>query len=45
MNHRKWPINQDVNADERLSFTEAVAKMKDNYVRRVQWLDKEINKL
>lgn len=44
MNHRKWPINQDVNADERLSFTEAVAKMKDNYVRRVQWLDKEINK-
>ena len=39
LNHTMWPIGQDVNHDEALSFEEAVKLMKDTYIKKVQWFD------
>lgn len=41
----QWPINQTVNKDESLSFTDAVARMKKAYQDRIKWMDSAINNL
>ncbi len=38
-NFTQWPITQNVNHDESLSYSEAVKRMKDNYMQRVWALD------
>ena len=45
MNHSYWPIDKDTNGDEDLSFDAAVKKMRDNYNKKYDWLDKMINDL
>ncbi|MDE5970999.1 MAG: CotH kinase family protein, partial [Muribaculaceae bacterium] len=46
-----WPINPTilggnyVNGDELLSFSDSVKKLKQMYLKRFQWLDKNINSL
>lgn len=41
-NCRMWPINQDVNGDENLSYEQAVQRLKDNYTARFNYLDRAI---
>lgn len=40
-----WPISQSVNGDEKMSFTESVAKLKQYYSNRFKWLDENISSL
>jgi hypothetical protein len=45
VNSQMWPIGQDINGDESMSFDDAVARMKNAYQQRLQWLDEAINSL
>lgn len=38
-----WPINKTTNQDESLSYKEAIAKLKQAYEGKFQWLDNNIN--
>ena len=40
-----WPINQNINADEQLSFKESVNHLKQNYIKRYNWIDENVEKL
>lgn len=40
-----WPINQLINGDENLSFHESVIRLKNNYIKRFNWIDENISKL
>lgn len=41
----KWAITTTVNKDEELSFDDAVATMKNNYVKHLEWMDSQISAL
>lgn len=45
LNCEMWPIPQNVNGDESLSFEAAVARLRSAYQGRIQWLDTAINAL
>ena len=40
-----WPINNDVNGDETLSFDDAVNRMAIAYQEKLAWMDKQINNM
>ncbi|MDE5997962.1 MAG: CotH kinase family protein, partial [Muribaculaceae bacterium] len=40
-----WPISQNVNGDEQLSFQESADRLKQNYIKRFNWIDDNIEKL
>jgi hypothetical protein len=40
-----WPVTQNTNEDIDLTFMEAVARMKKSYETKLEFMDKEINKL
>ena len=42
MNSAMWPISQRVNGDETMAFEEAISRLKDAYLRKLQWLDNQI---
>lgn len=42
MNHILWPVTKNVNKDISLSFDEAVIKMKNSYVDKMNWMDQTI---
>ena len=42
INSPMWPITQNINGDETMSFLESVSLMKDNYNAKLNWLDKQI---
>ncbi len=44
-NAELWPIDRKINMDENLSFDEAVARLRQFYIDRVAWLDKQISRL
>ncbi|MDE6693238.1 MAG: CotH kinase family protein, partial [Muribaculaceae bacterium] len=41
-----WPLEglSSINADENLSFAESVALLKENYLKRLEWMDVNIEK-
>ncbi len=41
-----WPLNgsSDINGDESMSFDESVGLLKSNYVKRLYWIDENIEK-
>lgn len=41
----KWVMTTTVNKDEELSFEDAVATMKNNYVKHWEWMDSQISAL
>ena len=43
INSVMWPINRTTNQDESLSYAEAVARLKQAYEGKYQWLDNNIN--
>ena len=43
MNHQMWPVTQNTNEDINLSFAEAVARMKQSYEQKLEFMDREIN--
>ena len=43
INIEMWPINRTTNQDESLSYEEAVARLKQAYEGKLQWLDNNIN--
>ena len=47
VNHRMWPINppQAENGDEQLSFQQAVDRMKQAFLDKWEWMDKNIGNL
>ena len=45
MNHAMWPITQNVNGDENMTFWEAIQRMKAAYEEKLKWLDDAINKM
>ena len=42
MNHQMWPVTKDTNEDIDLSFPEAVARMKQSYEAKLEFMDKAI---
>ena len=45
-NCRQWPITQaPVNGDENMSFDDAVARRKQAYLQRIEWMDAAIANL
>lgn len=45
INTRLWPIHTDINGDEQETFDAAVEKMKDSYIKKLNWLDEQIGKM
>ena len=45
INSQMWPISVDVNGDTKDSFSVAISKMKDNYTKRLKWIDGYISNL
>ena len=45
INYRMWPVTQNTNEDIDLSFMEAVARMKQSYEAKLEFMDREIEKL
>lgn len=45
VNSRMWPIGQNVNGDEALSFDDAVKRLRQTYATRIQVLDAAIQEL
>jgi NAD-dependent SIR2 family protein deacetylase len=43
MNHQMWPITQNTNEDIHLSFSEAVARMKQSYQAKLEFMDRGID--
>lgn len=42
VNHEMWPINRTTNQDETLEYRQAVARMKEAFTGKYQWLDSNI---
>ena len=42
LNRQLWPINTRINNDETLSYDDAVARMIENYTKKLQWFDRWI---
>ena len=40
-----WPIDQEVNKDEDMTFDQAVAAMISSYEHKLEWLDGQISNL
>ena len=40
-----WPIDNDVNGDETLSFEQAIDRMAGAYLGKLAWMDKQINNM
>lgn len=38
-----WKINKGSNRDEDLAWEDAVARLRENYLKRLQWMDNTIN--
>ena len=38
-----WPINSNTNGDESMSYSDAIDRMVNNYIDRLNWLDFQIN--
>lgn len=45
VNHQMWPVTQNTNEDIDLSFAEAVARMKQSYEAKLEFMDRGIEKL
>lgn len=45
INISMWPISSRVNGDETLSYSEAIARMKNAYAQRLEWLNTNINNM
>ena len=45
MNTALWPISSRVNGDETMSFEEAVSRLKNAYLDKLEWLDQQINNM
>jgi hypothetical protein len=45
INHQMWPVTQNTNEDIDLTFAEAVARMKQSYENKLEFMDKEIDRL
>lgn len=45
INHQMWPVTQNTNEDIDLTFMEAVARMRKSYETKLEFMDKEIDKL
>jgi hypothetical protein len=39
MNYSNYPIGQPINGDEDLSYSDAIAHLKRNYLKKLNWLD------
>ena len=39
LNGQLWPINTRINNDETLFYDEAVARMIENYMKKLKWFD------
>lgn len=44
-NCKQWPIDQEINFDENLSWEDAVARLRAAYIQRLKWMDKEMERL
>jgi hypothetical protein len=42
MNYAKYPIGFPINGDEELTYDEAIARLKRNYLAKLSWLDAKI---
>ncbi len=42
LNNAMWPISQRVNGDETMSFEEAVSRLKQAYLDKLEWLNQHI---
>lgn len=42
INNSMWPINNSENGDEKMSFQQAIDRMKDTYKKRWEWVDRNI---
>ena len=45
VNSKMWPLIENVNGDERMTFEEAANRMKKTYQDRISWMNKAINDL
>ncbi len=43
LNIALWPISQNVNGDEAMSFADAIKRMRDNYKNRITWMNTQIS--
>ena len=44
-NHKLWPITNDENGDEKMTFQEAVDRMRQAFLDKWKWMDTNIRKL
>ena len=44
-NINKWPISSNVNGDEKMTFDQAVARMRTEYRKRIETIDIYISQL
>ena len=45
LNSELWPITNDENGDEKMSFQEAVDRMKSAFNSKFQWMDQHIREM
>ena len=45
VNSKMWPLIDNINGDEGMTFEEAVTRMKKTYQDRISWMNKSINDL
>ena len=45
INHSMWPINNDENGDEKMTFQESVDRIKKAFLDKWQWMDQNIRSL
>ena len=45
INHGMWPINNDENGDEKMTFQESVDRIKKAFLDKWQWMDQNIRSL
>lgn len=45
INSAMWPISVRVNGDEIMTFDDAVLRLKNSYLDKLQWLDQQINNM
>lgn len=45
VNSKMWPLIDNINGDEGMTFEEAVTRMKKTYQDRISWMNKAINDL
>ncbi len=44
-NGEQWPISSTTNGDEKMSFDDAVVRLKTAYTQRIKWMDDAIDRL